>query len=36
MHAGDGNIHTNIPVNSDNYEMMQEAQKIVARVMNSG
>ena len=34
MHAGDGNIHTNIPVNSDNYEMMQEAQKIVARVMN--
>ena len=34
MHAGDGNIHTNIPVNSDDYEMMQEAQKIVARVMN--
>ena len=34
MHAGDGNIHTNIPVNSDNYEMMQEAQKIVARVMD--
>ncbi|HEY1392816.1 MAG TPA: DUF3683 domain-containing protein, partial [Methylibium sp.] len=21
MHAGDGNVHTNIPVNSDNYEM---------------
>ncbi|MBT3917918.1 MAG: FAD-binding oxidoreductase, partial [Nitrosomonadales bacterium] len=34
MHAGDGNIHTNIPVNSDDYEMMQEAQKIVARVMD--
>src|SRR6185369_7072066 len=23
MHAGDGNVHTNIPVNSDNYEMLQ-------------
>ena len=33
MHAGDGNVHTNIPVNSDNYEMLQEAQQAVARVM---
>ena len=23
MHAGDGNVHTNIPVNSDNYAMLQ-------------
>ena len=22
MHAGDGNVHTNIPVNSDDYEML--------------
>ena len=34
MHAGDGNVHSNIPVNSDDYEMMQDAQKAVARVMN--
>ncbi len=27
MHAGDGNVHTNIPVNSDNYEMLQTAQR---------
>ncbi|MEZ0315742.1 MAG: DUF3400 domain-containing protein, partial [Methylophilaceae bacterium] len=33
MHAGDGNVHTNIPVNSDNYEMMQEAHTAVARIM---
>ncbi len=33
MHAGDGNVHTNIPVNSDNYEMLQTAQTVVARVM---
>ena len=25
MHAGDGNVHTNIPVNSDDYKMLQEA-----------
>ncbi|MGZ5847350.1 MAG: DUF3683 domain-containing protein, partial [Ramlibacter sp.] len=25
MHAGDGNVHTNIPVNSDDYEMLQAA-----------
>jgi FAD/FMN-containing dehydrogenase len=23
MHAGDGNVHTNIPVNSDDYDMLQ-------------
>jgi Fe-S oxidoreductase len=33
MHAGDGNVHTNIPVNSHNYEMMQNAHHIVERVM---
>lgn len=33
MHAGDGNIHTNIPVNSDNYEMLQDAHKAVAEIM---
>ena len=33
MHAGDGNVHTNLPVNSDNYEMLQEAQAAVARIM---
>jgi len=33
MHAGDGNVHTNIPVHSDNYVMMQEADKIVDQIM---
>jgi FAD/FMN-containing dehydrogenase/Fe-S oxidoreductase len=33
MHAGDGNVHTNIPVNSDNYAMLQEANAAVARIM---
>lgn len=33
MHAGDGNVHTNIPVNSDDYEMMKTAHEAVARVM---
>ena len=33
MHAGDGNVHTNIPVNSDNYEMLQTAHHTVARIM---
>ncbi|MBI3716839.1 MAG: DUF3683 domain-containing protein, partial [Betaproteobacteria bacterium] len=33
MHAGDGNVHTNIPVNSDNYQMLQEANAVVARIM---
>jgi FAD/FMN-containing dehydrogenase/Fe-S oxidoreductase len=34
MHAGDGNVHTNIPVNSDDYQMMSDAQIAVSRVMN--
>jgi FAD/FMN-containing dehydrogenase/Fe-S oxidoreductase len=33
MHAGDGNVHTNIPVNSDNYAMLQAAGRAVARIM---
>ena len=33
MHAGDGNVHTNIPVNSDNYAMLNEANRTVARIM---
>lgn len=33
MHAGDGNVHTNIPVNSDNYQMLQVAHAAVARIM---
>lgn len=34
MHAGDGNVHSNIPVNSNDYEMMQEADRIVDQVMD--
>ena len=34
MHAGDGNVHTNLPVNSDNYEMLQTANKAVERIMH--
>ena len=33
MHAGDGNVHTNIPVNSSDYRMLHEADRIVERVM---
>lgn len=33
MHAGDGNVHTNIPVNSNDYEMMQTAEHVVERIM---
>ncbi len=33
MHAGDGNVHTNLPVNSDHYEMLQLAHQAVARIM---
>ncbi|MBF0123934.1 MAG: DUF3683 domain-containing protein [Magnetococcales bacterium] len=33
MHAGDGNVHTNIPVNSNDYEMLQEATRMVDRIM---
>ncbi len=34
MHAGDGNVHTNIPVYSNDYQMLQEADRIVVRLMN--
>lgn len=33
MHAGDGNVHTNIPVNSNDYVMMHEAEMVVERIM---
>ncbi|NDV11463.1 DUF3683 domain-containing protein [Crenobacter caeni] len=33
MHAGDGNVHTNLPVNSDDYDMLQAAHRAVARIM---
>ena len=33
MHAGDGNVHTNLPVNSDDYEMLQTARRAVERIM---
>ncbi len=33
MHAGDGNVHTNIPVHSNDYRMLHEADRIVDRVM---
>jgi FAD/FMN-containing dehydrogenase/Fe-S oxidoreductase len=33
MHAGDGNVHTNLPVNSDHYQMLQQANAAVARIM---
>ncbi len=34
MHAGDGNVHTNIPVNSGDYGMMRAAEAIVDRIMD--
>ncbi|WP_153111758.1 DUF3683 domain-containing protein [Propionivibrio limicola] len=34
MHAGDGNVHTNIPINSDNYAMLQTGNKAVERIMH--
>jgi len=33
MHAGDGNVHTNIPVNSNDYDMMHEAERVVDQIM---
>ncbi|AGX86950.1 DUF3683 domain-containing protein [Candidatus Symbiobacter mobilis] len=33
MHAGDGNVHTNIPVNSDDYAMLRTAHEAVRRIM---
>ena len=32
-HAGDGNVHSNIPVNSDDYHMMQSAEGMVDEIM---
>jgi len=34
MHAGDGNVHTNLPVNSDNYQLLQTANQAVERIMH--
>ncbi|QFY89284.1 DUF3683 domain-containing protein [Magnetovirga frankeli] len=34
MHAGDGNVHTNIPVHSQNYRMLREADRLVERIMH--
>jgi len=33
MHAGDGNVHTNIPVNSNDYAMMRQAKGVVKEIM---
>ncbi|HFE38676.1 MAG TPA: DUF3400 domain-containing protein, partial [Gammaproteobacteria bacterium] len=33
MHAGDGNVHTNIPVHSSDYKMLHEADHIVDQIM---
>ena len=33
MHAGDGNVHTNLPVNSDDYDMLRTARHAVERIM---
>lgn len=33
MHAGDGNVHTNLPVNSDDYDMLQTAHAAVVEIM---
>ncbi|MCP4994224.1 MAG: DUF3400 domain-containing protein, partial [Gammaproteobacteria bacterium] len=33
MHAGDGNVHTNIPVHSHNYQMLHQAEQMVDRIM---
>ncbi len=33
MHAGDGNVHTNIPVHSDNYAMLRQADAVVEEIM---
>ena len=34
MHAGDGNVHTNIPVHSDDYDMLHQADLVVDEVMH--
>ncbi len=35
MHAGDGNCHVNIPVNSSDHHMLEEAERVAAQVMNT-
>lgn len=34
MHAGDGNCHVNIPVNSNDLEMLKEAEEAAEKVFN--
>lgn len=34
MHAGDGNVHTNIPVHSHKYDMLHQADLIVDQIMD--
>ena len=33
MHAGDGNVHTNIPVHSHDYAMLSQADQLVDQIM---
>ena len=33
MHAGDGNVHTNIPVHSHNTKMLHQAESVVDEIM---
>ncbi len=33
MHAGDGNVHTNIPVHSHNVQMLKKAESVVDEIM---
>ena len=33
MHAGDGNVHSNIPVHSENYTMLHQADRVVEEIM---
>ncbi len=33
MHAGDGNVHTNIPVHSHNTQMLHKAESVVNEIM---
>ncbi len=33
MHAGDGNVHTNIPVHSHNIQMLKKAESVVDEIM---
>src|SRR3569623_2946783 len=32
MHAGDCNVHSNIPDNSNDYQMLHDAERVVDRV----